>query len=132
MRLWRLLAEYDSETTDYTAAAGSAQTSPFTPDFNGKLIGIRALVGGGAATSLVQHIQFRLSCTTFKPNTMHVGAQGAGLQTAPAVSMGPVMDWQVDQPVMAGVPIAIEGRNEAGAETPVTVEAFLYGLFEVS
>jgi len=132
MRLWRLLAEYDSETTDYTAAAGSAQASPFTPDFNGKLIGIRALVGGGAATSLVQHIQFRLSCTTFKPNTMHVGAQGAGLQTAPAVSMGPVMDWQVDQPVMAGVPIAIEGRNEAGAETPVTVEAFLYGLFEVN
>lgn len=131
MRVWRLLAEYDAETTTYSEAAGSAQTSPYTPDFSGRLVALRTLVGGGAATSLVQHIQFRLTCTTFRPNVIHCGAQGAGLQTAPAVSMGPVIDWPVDQPVQSGVPITIEGRNEAGAETPVTVEAFLYGLFEV-
>ena len=86
MRTWRLLGEYDSETTAFTALAGSVG-SPYTPDFNGRLVALRTIVGGGSATSLVQHIIFRLTCTKFNPN--------------------------------------------AGAETPVTVEAFIYGLFEV-
>ena len=129
MRVWRLLGEYDAETVTYSECAGSAQTSPYTPDFSGRLIALRTVVGGGAATSLVQHIQFRLTCTTFRPNVIHVAAQGAGIQTAPAFP-APIIDWPVDQPVQSGVPITVEGRNEAGAETPVTVEAFLYGLFE--
>ena len=132
MRTWRLLAEYDAETTTFSAAAGSAQASPYTPDFSGRLVALRTIIGGGAATSLVQHIIFRLTCTLFRPNVVHVGAQGSGLQTAPAVKTGEILDWPVDQPVQAGVPITVEAMNEAGAETPVTVEAFLYGLFEVS
>ena len=131
MRTWRLLGHYDAVTTTYSACAGALQTSPYTPDFNGTLIGLRAIVMGGAATSLVQHVQFRLSSTTFTPNVVHVGGQGAGIQTAPAVSMGPVLDWQIIQPVRSGVPIDIEGRNNAGAATPVTVNVALYGLFEV-
>jgi len=131
-RTWRLIGHYDAETTTYSACAGTLQTSPYTPDFSGRLIAIRSLVMGGAATSLVQHIQYRLTCTTFNPNTIHVGGQGAGLQTAPAVSMGPIIDWPVDQPVASGVPITVEARNNAGAETPVTVNAALYGLFETA
>jgi len=131
MRTWRLIGHYDATTTTYSACAGGLQTSPYTPDFNGKLVAVRSLVAGGAATSLVNHVQFRLTCTTFSPNTMHVGAQGAGIETAPAVSFGPTIDWPVFQPVQSGVPITIEGRNEAGAETPVTPEVVLYGLFEV-
>jgi hypothetical protein len=131
MRLWRLLGHYDSVTTSYTACAGAKQTSPYTPDFSGRLVGLRGVVAGGAATSLVQHVQFKLTSTTFVPNEIHAAAQGAGIQTAPAVSMGPILDWQVDQPVQAGVTIHVEGRNEAGAETVVTPEVMLYGCFEV-
>jgi len=128
MKFWRLLGEYDAETTTYSACAGAAQTSPYTPDIDAQLVGLRAIVGGGAATSLVNHIQFRLTCTTFKPNTIHVAAQGSGLQTAPSVKIGEVIDWAVEQPVKSGVPITIEARN-VNAETPVTVDSMLYGCF---
>jgi hypothetical protein len=131
MRIWRLLAEYDAETTTFSECAGTVE-SPFSPDFTGRLVALRTIIGGGAATSLVQHIIFRLTCTIWTPNTIHVAAQGSGLQTAPAVKTGEVIDWPVDQPIQSSVPITIEARNEAGAETPVTVEAFIYGLFEVS
>lgn len=129
-RVWRLIGHYDAETTTYSACAGALQASPYTPDFSGRLVAIRAITLGGAATSLVQHIQYRLTCTTFNPNTIHVGGQGAGLQTAPAVSTGPIIDWPVDQVVQSGVPITVEARNEAGAATPVTVNAAIYGCFD--
>ena len=132
MKLWRLLGHYDSVTTSYTACAGTKQTSPYVPDFNGKLIGLLGLVAGGAATSLVQHVQFRLTCTTFRPNEIHAAAQGSGLQTAPAVKTGEQLYFEVEQPILAGIPIHVEGRNEAGAETVVTPEVMLYGLFQVS
>lgn len=131
MRVWRLLGHYNATTTTFSACAGALQTSPFTPDFNGTLINLRTINFGGAATTLTQHVLFRLTCTTFSPNELQVGAQGAGLQTAPAVSMGPVLDWAISQPVRSGVPIKVEGLNEAGAETPVTPEVGIYGLFEV-
>jgi len=133
-RVWRCLAEYDAETTTFSEAAGgtSGKSSPYNPDFSGRLIALRTIIGGGAATSLVQHILWRLTCTKFNPNTIEVGGQGSGLQTAPAVKTGEIIDWPVDQVVQSGVGITIEARNLAGAETPVTVEAFLYGLFEAS
>ena len=128
MRTWRLLAQYDAETTSYTAAVG-VPASPFTPDFNGVLVGLRAIVNRSAATSLINHIQYRLTCSNWRPNTLEVGAQGAGIQTAGVAETGP-MDWNVQQPVIAGVPIAIEARNVT-ADTPVTVSSLLYGCFDV-
>jgi hypothetical protein len=129
-RFWRMMGRYDSETTAYTPLAGAGGISPFTPDFTGKLVGLRGIVGGGAATSLVNAIQFRLSCTMFKPNAIEAGAQGCGLQTAVS-PVTHILDWVCDQPVQAGVPIMIEGRNN-NAETPVTVDAMLWGCFEIS
>lgn len=126
-KLWRLLAEYDSETTTYTSCAGPKGSSPYTPDFTGTLIGLRSIVNRSAATSLINAVQFRLSCTTFKPNSIEVGAQGTGLQTAPAFQQQG-HDWDTLQPVEAGVPITIEGRNNT-VDTPVTVSVMLYGLF---
>lgn len=127
-RIWRLLGEYDGEATTFAALAGTP-ASPYTPDFNGKLIGLRTIPSGSAASSLLRHIEFRLTCSGWAPNTVEVGCQGSGLETAP-LNPGPSMDWQIDQPVQAGVPITIEARNITGA-TPVTVEAFIYGLFDV-
>lgn len=131
-RTWRLLGHYDAETTTFSECAGGLQTSPWAPDFNGRLVALRTIIFGGAATSLVQHILFRLTCNSFNPNTIEVGGQGSGLQTAPAVKTGEVIDWAVDQKIMSGVKVTIEGRNDAGAETPVTVNAGIYGLFETA
>lgn len=128
-KLWRLIGFYDAETKTYSAMAGSYQTSPYTPDFNGRLVGIRVLVGNAAATSLIELLQFKLTCTTFNPNSIEVGGLGAGLHTAPHPA-APVIDWVVDQEVRAGVPITVEGRNTT-AETPVTVEVQVWGCFEV-
>lgn len=128
MKIWRLLAEYDAETTTFSACAGTP-ASPYTPDFNGRLTGLRTIVSQSAATSLVEFQQFRLTCSSWTPNTIEIGCVGNGLMTAPAMSR-PIVDYEVDQPVIAGVPITIEARNITAA-TPITVETFVLGLFEV-
>lgn len=130
MKVWRCLGQYDAETTSYSALAVSGFASPFTPDFNGRLKGLRTMMNRSAATSLVNHVEFRLSCASFNPNTIEVGLGGGGLQTAPAIQPK-ADDWEVDQPIVAGVPITIEARNVT-ADTPVTVSALIYGLFEVT
>jgi len=127
MRYWRLMAEYNAETKTYSEAAGT-KASPYVPDKSGKLVGLRTIVSGDAATSLIQAVQFKLTSTSFVPNSIEVGAQGNGLQTAP-YSSSKVIDWQVAQTVQVGVGITIEARNLT-ADTPVGVLVHLYGLFE--
>jgi hypothetical protein len=125
-KYWKLLAEYDSETAAYTAAAGANAVSPYTPTENAKLIGLRVIASAVAATTLTEHVQFKLTCSTFKPNSIEVGGQGIGLATAPRVFAEPI-DWSIDQPVQAGVPITIEGRCTVG--TDVTNTVYLWGEF---
>jgi hypothetical protein len=123
---WRLIGHYQGEATTYEALAGSLQSSPYTPDEDAHLIGIRCIVAPEAATSLVENYQIRLTCTTFKPNTIHVGGCGNGLATAPAFP-APITDWTVNQPVKSGVPITIEGRHAVA--TAVTCNVMIFGLF---
>lgn len=130
MKAWRLLGEYDSTTDTYTALAGGGGSSPYTPDFNGRLIGLRTVSNRDAATTLQDHVNFKLTCTKFLPNVIECGNQGSGLQTAPALQPAPE-DWVVDQNVQAGIPITIEGRN-IGADTQVTPSVLIYGLFDVA
>lgn len=126
-KYWRLIGNYNGEAQTYEAMAGALQTSPYTPDEDGRLIGLRLLVGGEAATSLVEGIQLRLTCTTFKPNTIHVCGTGNGLRTAPAMAQNS-FDYEVDQPVKAGVPITVEGRHNVA--TAVTNNSLLMGFFQ--
>lgn len=126
-KYWRLIGHYDAETNTYSACVGAMQTSPYTPDADGRLIGLRSIVGRTAATTLTDGGQFRLTCTTFNPNTIHAAFLGSGLQTAPAVAAEP-LDFEVNQPVKAGVPITVEGRNSNASA--VTNDIFLYGMFE--
>lgn len=128
-RCWRLMGHYNAESSTYSACVGTAQTSPYTPDFNGRLIGIRVQPSLSAATSLAGHQQFRLTCNTFNPNSIECAGQGAGLMTAPATQLLPT-EWSVDQPVQAGVPVTVEGR--CTDSTPVTVETYVYGCFDVA
>ncbi len=129
MRLWRMMGQYDAETKAFEPVAGAAAPSPYVPDFSGTLVALRTIVGAAAATSLQEHVQWKLTCTTFVPNEVQAGSGGAGLRTAPAFQPAPI-DWGMNQRVQSGVPIKIEARNLT-ADTPVTVESYLYGLFEV-
>lgn len=129
-RYWDLIAEYNATGATFTEAAGTP-ASPYHCLTNGRLKGIRAVVGRDAATSLIDHVVIKLSSPNFNPNAMQVGAQGSGLQTAPALQSGESskLDWEVDQPVVANQQITVECRN-ATADTPVTPVVMIYGLFE--
>lgn len=128
---WKLLAGYDAETTTFSECAKTGMTSPYSPVENARLIGLRAFANSDAATTLQEHVQFKLTCSTFTPNSIECGSQGSGLATAPAFHGGVAgqNDWVCNQPVQAGVPITIEARNIT-ADTPVTVDCLLYGLFD--
>lgn len=127
MRYWRVIGHYNGEATTYEALAGTFQTSPYNHDENAKLKAIRVVANGEAATSLMEGIQFRLSCTAWKPNVMHVVGSGNGLCTVPKIPP-PVLDYEVDEPVQVGVPITIEARHAVA--TAVTCNVLLLGLFE--
>jgi hypothetical protein len=128
-RFWRLMGEMVETATTYGPVAGSAQTSPYTPDVDAELIGLRTITSRQTASSLTNAYQIRITSTTFKPNTIHLVGTGGGLQTAPVASLGTI-DYEVKQSVKAGVPITVEGRNTyANAVTP---DNLIMGLFEVS
>lgn len=129
-KFWRLIGHYNGESQTYEALAGAFQASPYTPDVDGRLRGIRLMVGGEAATSLVEGVQVRITSTTFTPtNTIHVGAMGNGLRTVPTSGIqGSPIDFEVDQPVKSGVPITLEARHNVA--TAVTCQVFVFGLFE--
>jgi hypothetical protein len=127
-RFWRLLGEMVETAVTYGAVAGAAAPSPYVPDVDAQLVGIRVLTGRQTASSLTNDFQIRLTCTTFTPNTIHVCGIGSGLQTAPAEVPNHV-DFDVNQPVKAGVPITIEGRNTYA--NGVTPDNLIMGLFEI-
>jgi hypothetical protein len=126
-KYWRVIGHYDGEATTFEALAGAFQASPYVPDEDARITGVRLIVGGEAATSLVNNLMIRMSCTTFKPNTIHLGGAGQGLRTAPALAP-PMYDYEVNQPVKAGVPITLEGRHATGS--PVTNNTLVMGQFE--
>lgn len=125
----RLMGEYDAEANSYSAFAGGGGSSPWTPDFNGRLIGLRMIFSREAATTKTNGVAFRLTCAAWTPNTIEVVGDGGGLQTAPALYPGS-FDYKVDQPIISGTPVVMEGKCP-GAETCVTNEVYLVGIFEV-
>lgn len=130
-RYWDLLGEYDAETETYSEFAGAHGANPYSPITDGRLVGLRCVPGREAATSLINAFAFKLTCPTFAPSTQCiVGGAGSGLQTAPALQAGHV-DWEVDLPVRTGQNIKLEGKCMT-SDTPVTMSAFLWGLFETS
>jgi hypothetical protein len=125
-KYWLLMGEYDSETAAYTALAGLNAPSPFSPIEKCRLVGLRVVICGTAATSLTEGLQFKLTCADWKPNSIEIGAAGNGLRTAPA-TMQQSFDWPVDQPINTAK-VVLEGRNTAG--TPVTVNVQIWGEFQ--
>ena len=130
-KFWRLIGRMVGEDVTYVAAAankaGGGGQASYLPDFTAQLVGLRCDEGGGAATGLMNHLQWKLTSTSFKPESIEAGVSGRGLQTAPATAPKSE-DFPVDQPVVSGTAITIEARN-LNAETPVGVDSFLYACF---
>lgn len=128
-KVWRVMGHYNAETQAFSALAGTFGASPFNPDFSGRLVGVRLLESQEAATSLVCGVVIRMTCAKFTPNLLEFALNGQGLKTVP-VSTQQVIDYQVDQPVVAGVPITLEGKNDVA--TAVTVSVLVMGCFDVT
>jgi len=126
-KYWKLLGLYNAESTTYSACAGTAQTSPYTPIETATLVGLRVIVSADSAATLTEGVQFKVTSSTFKPNSIEVMGQGIGIATAPRIEGG-ITDYAVNQPVAAGVPITVEARNVT-ADTPVGVSVLLMGCF---
>jgi len=128
-KVWRIMGHYNAETQAYSALAGTFGASPWTPDFNGRLVGVRLIAGQEAATSLTCGVAIRMTCAKFSPNTMEFCLSDNGIATAPA-AQHQVVDYVVDQPILAGVGVTLEGKNDVA--TAVTVSVIVMGCFEVS
>jgi len=130
-RYWKLMAEYCGETTTYApvTATTSGASSPYKPDRDAHLIGLRVMESSQAVTTVATAVQFRLTSSSFKPESIEVGLVAAGLHTAPRAPPA-IQDWTVDQYVKSGVDVTIEARVTS-AYANVTNEVLLYGLFEV-
>lgn len=106
---------------------GAMTGSPYAPLTSGRLIQLKLVVYGSAATALVEGLVAKVECAKWGiPIT--VMAAGAGIRTAPAFPI-PSGIQNCDAPVATGVNITAEIKNVT-ADTPVTVEATLIGVFE--
>ncbi|GAH19889.1 unnamed protein product [marine sediment metagenome] len=101
--------------------------SPYSPLKSGKLIQLKLLVYGSAATALIEGIIAVVTCPLWGvPVT--VGTAGPGIRTAGTHPI-PVGIQNCDVPIQTGVDLKLEIKNVT-ADTPVTVEATLIGVFE--
>jgi len=128
MRYWKFMGEYNAITDSYSEFAGTSGASPYNPDEDARLKGLRVIFARDSAASLVDAVVIKLTCTAFQPNSIEVGGDGGGIQTAP-VAAPRVYDWEVDQPVKSNLKITLEGKK-VGADTYVTPNVLLFGLFD--
>lgn len=117
------LATYIGAGVTYVAMTGS----PYSPLTNGRLIQLKLIVYGSAATALIEGLVAKVECPLWGvPVT--VGTAGGGIRTATCPPI-PTGIQNCDVPVKTGVDLKIEIKNVT-ADTPVTVEATLIGVFE--
>lgn len=108
-----------------TAAVETALTS-FTPTKSGRLIGVQIVVGGAAATSLMEAGYVKMACPTFGGVDCYFPFVGNGLRTVPATPI-PIFQHAVDLQVVAGTPIKGYIYWNVTATTPAVM---VYGIFQ--
>lgn len=102
--------------------------SPFSPLVDGRLKQVIVAVGAGAATALIETGRIRLTSTSFGSLPLDIPFAGGGLRTAPAFPIA-LFVVDCDLPVKTGVTITVQVQNIT-ADTPVTPEYQVYGVFE--
>jgi len=123
----KLIAHIQEEGINYAAAAGAMQPSGFNPVEKCRLTGIRVLPTRTAATTLLDGKQIKITCNTFRPNSIEVFVAGSGIQTAPAAQPIPI-DFVVDQPCEPANTFTVESRDVNASA--VTNDIFVIGKFE--
>ncbi|GAH95030.1 unnamed protein product [marine sediment metagenome] len=117
------LGTYIGAEKTFVAMTGS----PYSPLTSGRLIQLKLIVYGSAVTALIEGIIAVVTCPLWGvPVT--VGTAGSGLRTATIPSV-PIGIQNCDVPIQTGVDLKCEIKNVT-ADTPVTVEATLIGVFE--
>lgn len=101
--------------------------SPYSPLADGRLIQLKLVVYGSAATALIEGIEAVATCPLWGV-PVSVATAGAGIRTALCAVVPPGIQ-NCDVPVKTGVQITLQIKNIT-ADTPVTVEAVLIGVFE--
>ena len=109
--------------TTYEAITGG----PYTPVVDARLVAVKLVMAGDAATSLLEHLSVKLTEPKWGRNFV-VAQGGAGLRTAPAFPINEAM-FECDLPVTATQKITIEDLWNV---TPVTPHVTLMGLFEAA
>ena len=114
-----------SEATTDTEMTGS----PYAPLVNGRLVKVIATIGGSAATALWNSGYIVLKSVSFGGVDCYLPFSGSGIKTAPAVNVNGIVSLDVDLQVRIGVVIKAFVKHET-ADTPITFEAQLFGVFE--
>lgn len=99
--------------------------SDFTPTQNGTLVGVEVIVGGIAATSLIENGYIKMGHSGWD-RELFCPFQGLGLETVPRHYKEPCVT-SCNLPVKQGVPI--KGWYYFNV-TPVTPELTVFGIFE--
>jgi len=118
------MGTYIGASKTFVAMTGS----PFAPLANGRLVQLKLVVYGSAVTALIEGVTVKAECPTFGGVPCIVSTAGGGLRTAPAIPI-PLGIQNCDLPVKVGVNITLSIKNVT-ADTPVTVEATVIGVFE--
>ena len=118
------MGTYIGASKTYVAMTGS----PFAPLTNGRLVQLKLIVYGSSVAALIEGVTAKVESPSFSGVPVIVSTAGAGLRTAPAQPI-PAGIQNCDVPVKVGVNITCEIKNVT-ADTPVTMEATLIGVFE--
>lgn len=104
--------------------------SPYAPLTSGRLKKLIATINGSAATALFNAGYIKVSCTSFGGVEAFVPFSGPGIKTAPAFGGShAIVEVDVDLAVKTGVNIRAHVKHET-ADTPITFEAQLFGVFQ--
>ena len=104
----------------------TATVGNFSPPVDGTIKKIALLLGGVAATSLVELIRVELESTDWQPNRLHFHVNGSALRTAPAPQLLPFV-YDVNLKMSKTTPIRGDYIHFTG--TPVTSNiAVLFGF----
>jgi hypothetical protein len=114
-----------SEATTETAMTGS----PYSPLASGRLKKLILVASGSAASALWNGGYAVVESVSFGGVKAYVPFCGVGLKTAPAFGGQNIYSVDVDLAVRTGVVITAKLKHET-ADTPVTFEGQLYGVFE--
>jgi len=109
--------EGESTTLAQMNAGTTAVAGNFNPPVDSIVRKIVVMIGGEAATSLVEDVRVELESTDWVPNRLHFNASGNGIRTAPAFHQ-PVYEYDVELLMRTALPIRGDYIHSSGV--PVT------------